>query len=376
MPTNLADFVYFRLVYDYLSEQINHFGMDLMASFMTWASALALLMVTLWILIQGYRLITGQSRDSLMAMVMNMTRIAIIVSAATTMSVFGSNLQQLFTTDLSTGMNRMFTGNADTAAETIDRNLAWTQLALGAIDAVQVVPGDTETTERKAHAMLIAGLGAASPPMAAGAMLLLYQATIALFIGMGPLFILCLIFEQTRDLFRRWLLYGIGTIFSMAALSFISSLVLQLTLRVAAALWSANLINQMTGLGAEGLSNQALQQGGIGLLMTVLIISVPPLAAAFFQGTVGSFMHYSAFGGGPGNRPGPQGQPPGSYGGYAASHAHHSVHGGPAGFDLQAAARPRGPSPSLSGVRTTVMPPAVRDDTIPVRPHPGGTVRA
>jgi type IV secretion system protein VirB6 len=149
-------------------------------------------------MIQGYRLITGRSRDSLMAMVMNMTRVAIVVSAATTMSVFGSNLQQLFTTDLSTGMNRMFTGEADTTAETIDRNLAWTQLALGAIDAVQVTPGDTETAERKAHAMLIAGLGTASPPMAAGAMLLLYQATIALFIGMGPLFILCLIFEQTR----------------------------------------------------------------------------------------------------------------------------------------------------------------------------------
>lgn len=370
MPTNLADFVYFRLVYDYLSKQINTFGMDLMASFMTWASALALLMVTLWIMIQGYRLITGRSHESLMAMVMNMTRIVIIVSAATTMSVFGSNLQRLFTTDLSTGINQLFTGSDDTAAETIDQNLAWTQLALGAIDVVQVAPGDVENAQRKAHAMLFAGLGTASPPMAAGAMLLLYQATIALFIGMGPLFILCLIFDQTKDLFRKWLLYGIGTLFSMAALSFISSLVLQLTLRVAAALWTANLISQMTTLGAEGLSNQALQQGGIGLLMTVLIVSVPPLAAAFFQGTVGSFMHYSAFGGGPGNRPGPQGQPPGSYGGYGGSHAHqpsqarqpdHQQHGGNS---------PHGGVLRGSGARTTAMSPPLRDEAIPVRPHP------
>lgn len=370
MPTNLADFVYFRLVYDYLSKQINTFGMDLMASFMNWASALALLMVTLWIMIQGYRLITGQSRESLMAMVMNMTRIVIIVSAATTMSVFGSNLQQLFTTDLSTGINQMFTGSDDTAAETIDQNLAWTQLALGAIDAVQVVPGDTENAERKAHAMLIAGLGTASPPMAAGAMLLLYQATIALFIGMGPLFILCLIFDQTKDLFRKWLLYGIGTIFSMAALSFISSLVLQLTLRVAAALWTANLINQMTGLGAEGLSNQALQQGGIGLLMTVLIVSVPPLAAAFFQGTVGSFMHYSAFGGGPGNRPGPQGQPPGSYGGYGGSLAHQPAQAGQPSHHPHGGSGPHGGALPMSGARTTAMSPPQQAEAIPIRPHP------
>ncbi|MCX7512380.1 type IV secretion system protein [Frateuria sp. STR12] len=370
MPTNLADFVYFRLVYDYLTKQINNFGMNLMASFMTWASALALLMVTLWIMIQGYRLITGQSRESLMAMVMNMTRVVIIVTAATTMSVFGSNLHRLFTTDLSTGINQLFTGSDETAAETIDKNLAWTQLALGAIDAVQVAPGDFETTKRKAHAMLIAGLGTASPPMAAGAMLLLYQTTIALFIGLGPLFILCLIFDQTKDLFRKWLLYGIGTIFSMAALGFISSLVLQLTLRVAAAFWSANLINQLTGLSKEGLSSQALQQGGIGLLMTVLIISVPPLAAAFFQGTVGSFMHYSAFGGGPGSRPGPQGQPPGSYVGYVMSHAQHPIHAGQPGVRPQAASGLHGRPSPVSGARVTTMSPVIHDEAIPVRPHP------
>jgi type IV secretion system protein VirB6 len=68
-------------------------------------------------------------------------------------------------------------------------------------------------------------------------------------------------------------------------------------------------------MGAEGFTNQSMQQGGVGLLMTVLIISSPPLAAMFFQGTVGSFMHFSPFSGGATSRPGPQGQPPGSYGG-------------------------------------------------------------
>ncbi len=41
----------------------------------------------------------------------------------------------------------------------------------------------------------------------------------ALFIGLGPLFIPCLLFDQTKDLFKRWLLYGIGTVFSMAVLA-------------------------------------------------------------------------------------------------------------------------------------------------------------
>lgn len=307
-------FVYFVLIYNWLSDRIDSFGMNLMAGFMTWASAVALLLVTLWILIQGYRMVTGQSRESMTALVVSMTRVAIIVTVATTMSVFGTNLLSFFTTELSTGVNRMFTGDDSTAAQTIDDNLAWAQLALAAIDTVEVVPGDTETIERKNHALLFAGFGTASPPMAAAAMLLLYKFALALFVGLGPLFILCLIFEQTRPLFQRWLLYGIGTIFSMAVLAFVSSLVLQLTLRVAAALWGASVVGALTGLGAEGFSTQAMQQGGVGLLLTVLIISVPPMAAMFFQGTLGQFMHFSAFGGGPDSRPGPQGQPPGSYG--------------------------------------------------------------
>ena len=155
---------------------------------------------------------------------------------------------------------------------------------------------------------MIAALGSASPPMAAGAMLLLYQFTMALFIGLGPFFILCIIFDQTKDLFRRWLLYGIGTIFSMAVLSAVVGIVLGLTLRVAAAIWGARIANGFLHGSSEGLSTQALQQGGIGLLLTVLIISVPPLAANFFQGTMGAFYFNSAFGHGGVARQGPNGQ--------------------------------------------------------------------
>ena len=43
---------------------------------------------------------------------------------------------------------------------------------------------------------------------------------------------------------------------------------------------------------------QMTEQGGIGLILTMLIITVPPMAANFFQGTLGNFMHFSAFGNG------------------------------------------------------------------------------
>ena len=273
-------------------------------------------------LIHVYHRISGQAfipfpgQGSMMAMVTNMARIVVIVTAATSMSIFGGSLQTFLSANgtLGSEISQLVSGT-DSPISGIDQNMAETQVALAAIDAVQVPPGDTETAEAKAHAMFFAGFGTSSPPMAAGAMLLLYQFSMAMVVGFGPLFILCLIFEQTKDLFRKWLMYGIGTLFSIAMLYVVTSIVLYLTVNLAGALWSATLIDSITGQGGEGYSSQAIQQGGIGLLMTVLIISVPPMASMFFQGTLGNFSPYAALGGAVASRPGPQGQPPGSYGG-------------------------------------------------------------
>ena len=248
------NFVYYVLIYNYLNDKINTFGTNLMASMMTWVSAIALVTVTVWILVMGYRIMTGQSREPLMNLVLQSLRVVLIIAVATSMSVFGSDLHHLFTTELSTDINQLFTGNDNTAAQSIDQNLANTALAMAAIQAVQTSPNDAEATDAKGRATDFAIFGTASPPMAAGAMLLLYSFTIALFIGLGPLFILCLIFQQTRDLFRKWLMYGIGTIFSLAMLSAVTAIVMDLTGRVAAALWTAGFINSLTGSNSEGVS--------------------------------------------------------------------------------------------------------------------------
>lgn len=63
----------------------------------------------------------------------------------------------------------------------------------------------------------------------------------------------------------------------------------------------------------DGINSQAMQQGGLGLLLTTLIITAPPMAAMFFQGTLGGFSAYATMGphltqqgggGAPGGHPG------------------------------------------------------------------------
>jgi len=211
--------------------------------------------------------------------------------------------------------------------------------------------------------------------MTAGALLLLYQVAMALFVGLGPLFILCLVFDYTKPLFQKWLLYGIGTMFSLAMLSFISTLVLEITLKVATALWASNIINAWTGQGAPGLSSQALQQGGMGLLMTVLIISTPPMAAMFFQGTLGSFAPFSQFDrAGSRGGLGPNGQAPGSYSSYgggapsssAGQIASSGNQGASGGFNIPNQGLPRSapatdqirPAPVIAPPPNPYMPPS------------------
>jgi len=292
----VGDYLYFKLVNAYFDSKIDKFGLGLLKRTMAWASQIALVATTLWILLAGYRIVTGQSRESMMALVANAARMAFIVGLASTMSFGGADLHRFFTQDLDREVHELFTDDSRSSADAIDRNLAYMQVAIGAIDAVQIPSDDPELREKKSRALLFAGVGTASPPMVAGAMLLLYKFTLALFIGLGPLFILCLMFDQTKDLFRKWLMYGIGTLFSMAMLSVVVSMALELMAKVAAALWVAK-IAQIPGSATEGLSMQAMQQGGIGLLMTTIIVTVPPAAAMFFQGTVASFNYNTAFGG-------------------------------------------------------------------------------
>jgi type IV secretion system protein VirB6 len=313
------EMAYFALIYAWVDDRINTFRDNFMQNAMSVVASVAVVLFTAWIMVQGFRILTGQSREPLMGLVVNASRNTLILIAAGTMALGGSSIQTFFTDTMASGINGMVTGNNDKPEKVIDKNLAYTAVAMAAIDGAQGLNDVTSADNVAAagRASLIAMLGVAGPPMTAAAMLLMYKVALALFIGLGPIFIICLMFKVTEQMFWSWLKYGLGTLFSMAVLSFMVSIVLELTVRVAAALWTGNALTSLIAPGGstQGLTNQAMQQGGIGLLMTTLLISAPPMAAAFFGGTMGNFNPYPAVSGGQQNTgsPGPSGQPAGSY---------------------------------------------------------------
>ncbi|KRG41266.1 type VI secretion protein [Stenotrophomonas pictorum JCM 9942] len=311
---SIGDFAFFRFILTYLRKRIDAFSIELLGNMMAWVGGIALTLMTLWVLLQGFRIVTGQSRDSMMVLVTNMARAAFIVSVATSMAMFGGSLKQFITKDVRDEITWVVTGKNESPDEQIDKSLAWMQVALSSVDAIKVLDDDN-LRDDKNRALLAIGLGTGGPAVTAGSMLLLYEVAIALFIGLGPLFILCLLFDQTKQLFQRWLFYGLGTMFSMAVLAAMVSIALDMVIRVSAAFWTSALVDKylLDVATGGGLSSQAMQQGGMGLILTTLILTAPPMAAMFFQGTLGSFMAYSQIGGGAAGTPSADGRPPGSY---------------------------------------------------------------
>ena len=140
------------------------------------------------------------------------------------------------------------------------------------------------------------GIGIAGPSVVGGALLLMYKIAMALFVGLGPLFVLSLLFEQTKQLFSRWLYYGIGTMFSLAVLSFTMGVATKVVGALALAFYTQYVLASSSGGSTQGINSAALQQGGVGLIMSTLLITAPYMAASFFGGAIGNFMQNSAFG--------------------------------------------------------------------------------
>jgi len=290
----LPNMIFFSEISDFLDDElIGEYLPNLGARVVRVLGGLGVTLLTLWIMLQGYRVVTGQSRESMMALVVSALRATFIVGIALGVAVSWGSIYQTLTDGLSRTINETMTGEDSAGAyEDIDRTLAIMQVALEAIDAVDV-RDNVVTQSQKDRALILTGVGLGGPAITAATALLLNKIAIGLVVALGPLFILCLLFEQTRSLFQRWLLFGIGTLFSMALLSVMVTLALDMVIAVGMAFWVASIFG--IGTGSESVTAMAMQQGGLGLILTALIVSAPPMAAMLFQGTLGQLNPYSAF---------------------------------------------------------------------------------
>ena len=108
---------------------------------------------------------------------------------------------------------------------------------------------------------------------------------------------MCLLFKQTSQLFWKWLYYGLATMFATAMLAVVSDIAMDLVENISGALFVTNIFNSILG-GTDataGVMQASLQQFGLGLILSTLLITTPPMAGSFFSQMMGQFNQNSAF---------------------------------------------------------------------------------
>ncbi|NIJ76149.1 hypothetical protein FHT08_001197 [Xanthomonas campestris] len=93
-------------------------------------------MPTLWISIQGYRIVTGQSREAAMGLVVTALRASLIIGLATSMAEGSSKLYWTLTDGVSQSITQVVTGDSKSPYDAIDKNLGLMQIAMMSINQI------------------------------------------------------------------------------------------------------------------------------------------------------------------------------------------------------------------------------------------------
>ena len=159
---------------------------------------------------------------------------------------------------------------------------------MGMLDGIDTA--DSDYLENKiSEARWFAGIGTAGPAIVAGTMLIMFRIAIALFIGFAPIFILCLLFKKTAPLFQKWLYYGLATIFSSVMLGVMADIAMDLVSNIAITDAVTRIASILGGGNLSGIMQTVTQQLGLGLVLSTLLIVVPPMAGVWFSGLMASY---------------------------------------------------------------------------------------
>ena len=300
---DLGSVIFFSVISQFISEQLNSFMLDGLGRMMTIVGFAALGLFTVWIMFQGYLILTGQSSASLSAFMMKALKIFIVITIATSVTgpIFGKSILRFFG-DMSDGITHVVTGKTVTTANNeipgsgsfsvIDNNLRLMQTGLSAIKAIDTADNQALEDEKN-RALMMSTAGIAGPGIVAGVLLLLNKVALALFIAFAPLFILCYGFKVSEQMFWSWLKFGVSSLFALAILSFMTGLAMDMVARLAGVVFVSDLL----GTNTQGVTNAAMQQGGLGLILSTLLITVPPLVGNFFGAQLGAFQSYTPLSG-------------------------------------------------------------------------------
>ena len=290
MGADIGGLIFFSAMREYIKHQLESYLADGLNRVISFVGVIALTMLTLWIMIEGYRIMTGQSRTPLVAFIVNAGKAVMIVTIATSGALYNDWVVDTID-DFRDEVTYLITGTDQDVYRQVDKNLALTQTMLSTVSTLAKRDNATDAEAKKAW--WIGAFGGAGPAVVGGMVSLLNEIMLHFAIMLGPLFILGLLFEQTKQLFWSWVKSVLGLMLSMGVLAFLSGLVMKITIGYATAAVAAIAVNNwlpgVAGLlDMPSITDTMMVQGGIGLLLTTMLITIPPAVSQFVGGTLGA----------------------------------------------------------------------------------------
>ena len=228
---------------------------------------------------QGWRIATGQSRDSMKSFITKSVQVVLVMAIAQGAAIFGKDL--ISSIDGVKDMVSLYVTGAQykNPEGMIDKALTAMVTLQASID---IYAQNANSNAMSNGLTFITGMGQAVPALIAGGLLLINHLALNLCMVFAPLFIVCYLFDVTKPFFNTWMKFTVSTLFSMAVLSVIIIVAMKAILVVSATILAADLASG----GTLKLREIATVQGGLGMMMSALLLGGPPLVTNFFSGAV------------------------------------------------------------------------------------------
>ena len=182
----------------------------------------------------------------------------------------------------------------------VDSSLLLMHLIMGAFGSLQAATSN-DNGSAFSNFIMASGVAQGAPAVVAGALLLLNEIALSLAILTAPAFILCLLYDPTKQYFQGWLKFFLGSLLTMAVLSVMVTIGLKVML-----VYATKVLGEY-GVGAAvagsasqdrpGIAQITIMQGGLGLMMSTLMITAPLLVGNLIGSSLG-FNTYNPLQGG------------------------------------------------------------------------------
>ena len=299
---NTENLGFFILIKTYVEILIMKFGDRGLSALSTVLIPSLMSMVTVWLMFEGYRILNGQSREPLNMFLWRGAKMVVIITVASWIMNNPTGLRDWISEHIKNPIASVIVGGEYASPEAmVDSSLLLMHLIMGAFGSLQAATSN-DNGSALANFIMASGVAQGAPAVVAGALLLLNEIALSLAILTAPAFILCLLYDPTKQYFQGWLKFFLGSLLTMAVLSVMVTIGLKVML-----VYATKVLGEY-GVGAAvagsasqdrpGIAQITIMQGGLGLMMSTLMITAPLLVGNLIGSSLGGFSGYNMFSGG------------------------------------------------------------------------------